>query len=307
VFCRFTGCNLWTGRERDRARAICQFCDTDFVGVDGLGGGRYRTPGALAEAILARWPANAGRPFIVFTGGEPTLQLDAVLIGELRAAGAELAIETNGTQLVPEGIDWICVSPKAGAPLRQRSGDELKIAWPQPGLSLAELERLSFRHRLLQPIDGPDYVANSAAVVEACRDRPVWQLSLQLAQADWHPMRWEITRTFRVEAAHLLPHVPEGHKCRRLHGHSFSIELQVGGDRLEPQGWVCDFADLADAWAPLHEQLDHRYLNEVEGLENPTSEHLAAWIWERVAPRLRGLRAVVVAETCTTKCVFRGS
>lgn len=180
VFCRFTGCNLWTGHERDRARATCQFCDTDFVGVDGSGGGRYRTPTALVEAIVALWPSGAGRPFIVFTGGEPTLQLDAALIGELRATGAELAIETNGTRLVPEGIDWICVSPKAGAPLRQQSGDELKVAWPQTGLSLPELERLSFRHRLLQPIDGPEYLANAAAVFEACRDRPVWRLSLQL-------------------------------------------------------------------------------------------------------------------------------
>jgi len=117
---------------------------------------------------------------------------------------------------------------------------------------------------------------------------------------------WEIARRFRFEAAHLLPHAPEGHKCRRLHGHSFEVELRVVGQLAEPEGWVCDFAELAEAWAPLQEQLDHRYLNEVEGLENPTSEHLAAWIWERVVPRFPGLHAVIVAETCTTQCVFFG-
>ncbi len=180
VFCRFAGCNLWNGREDHRAQARCQFCDTDFVGVDGPGGGRYRSPGALAETILALWPAGGGRAFVVFTGGEPTLQLDAPLVHELRAAGAELAIETNGTRLVPEGIDWICVSPKAGTPLRQRSGNELKVAWPQRSMNLAELERLPFRHHLLQPIDGPDYEANAREVVRACLERPSWGLSLQV-------------------------------------------------------------------------------------------------------------------------------
>lgn len=119
-------------------------------------------------------------------------------------------------------------------------------------------------------------------------------------------MSWEIARTFRFEAAHRLPHAPEGHKCRRLHGHSFEVELRVTGELSRPEGWVCDFADLSKAWEPLQEQLDHRYLNEVEGLENPTSEHLAAWVWHRVAPRLPGLKAVVVAETCTTRCAFSG-
>lgn len=179
LFCRFAGCNLWNGREKDRAHATCRFCDTDFVGVDGPGGGRYRTSRALADAILALWPANAGRPFVVFTGGEPTLQLDVSLVEELRSTDAELAIETNGTRLVPEGVDWICVSPKAGAPLRQRSGDELKVAWPQRGISLAELETLPFRHYLLQPIDGPDYPANARAVTRVCLERPPWRLSLQ--------------------------------------------------------------------------------------------------------------------------------
>lgn len=179
VFCRFAGCNLWNGREEDRANATCRFCDTDFVGVDGPGGGRYRTSRALADAILALWPADAGRPFVVFTGGEPTLQLDTSLVEELRLGDAEIAIETNGTRLVPEGIDWVCVSPKAETPLRQRSGDELKVAWPQRGMSLAELEVLPFSHHLLQPIDGPDYAANARAVIRACLERPTWQLSLQ--------------------------------------------------------------------------------------------------------------------------------
>jgi len=180
VFCRFVGCNLWNGREKDRARARCRFCDTDFVGVDGPGGGRYRSPRALAQAILVLWPADAGRPFVVFTGGEPTLQLDTSLVDELRSADVELAIETNGTRVVPEGLDWICVSPKAGAPLRQQSGDELKVAWPQQGMSLSELEELPFRHYLLQPIDGPEYRTNARAVVSACLERPKWELSLQL-------------------------------------------------------------------------------------------------------------------------------
>lgn len=182
VFCRFAGCNLWNGRERDRATAICRFCDTDFVGSDGEGGGRYDSAGALAAAILARWPLT-GAPFVVFTGGEPTLQLDGTLIAALHGAGAELAIETNATNPVPPGLDWVCVSPKAGAPLRQRSGDEIKIAWPQPGLDLDELERLAFTHRFLQPIDGPELAWNRAQTIAACRARPAWRLSEQMHKA----------------------------------------------------------------------------------------------------------------------------
>lgn len=177
VFCRFAGCNLWNGREANRASAVCQFCDTDFVGVDGPGGGKYPDAQALVTAVLARWPA-AGRPFVVFTGGEPTLQLDAALVDVFKQVGCELAVETNGTRPVVNGVDWICVSPKAGAPLRQRRGNELKIAWPQL-LDLDELEQLPFTHRYLQPIDGPDRNDNVRETVRACRAHPAWRMSIQ--------------------------------------------------------------------------------------------------------------------------------
>ncbi len=181
VFCRFSGCNLWTGREADRATATCQFCDTDFVGIDGPGGGRFTTPGELAAAVEAQWPANteAGRRFVVCTGGEPLLQLDQPLIEALHARGFEIAIETNGTIAVPEGIDWICVSPKAGAPLVQRTGDELKLVYPQAEAPPEAFEKLAFRHFFLQPMDGPGRAANIGLAVHYCMDHPRWRLSLQ--------------------------------------------------------------------------------------------------------------------------------
>jgi 7-carboxy-7-deazaguanine synthase len=180
VFCRFAGCNLWNGREASRASAICQFCDTDFVGTDGSGGGRFEGAEQLTQAILESW-ASAQTPFVVFTGGEPTLQLDAELLAALHRSGAEIAIETNGTRAVPEGVDWICVSPKAGAALTQRTGDELKVAWPQQAINLDELERLSFSHRFLQPIDGPALERNIVTTLAECRRRksrwrPSWQM-----------------------------------------------------------------------------------------------------------------------------------
>jgi 7-carboxy-7-deazaguanine synthase len=186
VFCRFAGCNLWTGRESDRARAVCTFCDTDFVGV-GPDGGRFASAEALAEAVLGRWPAawvregraTGGRPLVVCTGGEPLLQLDETAIEALHARGFEVAVETNGTQAAVPGLDWICVSPKAGAPLVQRSGDELKLVFPQPGLLPEALEGLDFRHLLLQPMDGPDRLANTAAAVAYCQRHPRWRLSVQ--------------------------------------------------------------------------------------------------------------------------------
>jgi len=181
VFLRFTGCNLWTGREQDRATATCQFCDTDFVGTDGDGGGTFRTAEALARHVAARWPANVpGSPYVVCTGGEPTLQLDAGLIEALHAAGFEIAIETNGTRAVPEGVDWICVSPKAGTTLVQRRGDELKLVFPQPDAMPPAFEALDFHHLLLQPMDGPDQEANIRAAVAYCLAHPRWGLSLQL-------------------------------------------------------------------------------------------------------------------------------
>jgi len=181
VFCRFAGCNLWSGREEDRASAACVFCDTDFVGTDGIGGGRFETAARLASAVDRAWPreADATRKFVVCTGGEPLLQLDAEAIDALHARGFSIAIETNGTIAAPPGIDWICVSPKAGSALNQARGDELKVVYPQPLLDLAALAKLDFRHFFVQPMDGPDYAANLRKSIELCARTPRWRLSLQ--------------------------------------------------------------------------------------------------------------------------------
>ena len=177
VFCRFTGCNLWTGRERHRAAAVCRFCDTDFVGTDGTDGGRYADADALADRIAAIWAgAQAGR-FVVLTGGEPLLQVDAALLDALHARGFTVAVETNGTVAAPPGIDWLCVSPKAGSDVVQRSGDELKLVWPQEAVDLDALEKWGFKHRLIQPMDGP--ADSLAAATELVMARPAWRLSLQ--------------------------------------------------------------------------------------------------------------------------------
>jgi 7-carboxy-7-deazaguanine synthase len=180
VFCRFAGCNLWTGREQDREAATCQFCDTDFLGTDGPGGGRFPTAEALARAISEAWPSESTeRRFVVCTGGEPLLQLNSGLIAALHQAGFEIAVETNGTLRPPGGLDWLCVSPKAGTELVIRSGDELKLVFPQPGADPAEFEGLAFRHFFLQPMDGPDREANTAAALQYCLAHPRWRLSLQ--------------------------------------------------------------------------------------------------------------------------------
>ena len=182
VFCRFSSCNLWTGREQDRARAICQFCDTDFVGTDGPGGGKFATATALAEVVGNTWDSHASsreEAFVVCTGGEPLLQLDWTAVAALHEAGFEVAVETNGTQEPPAGLDWICMSPKAGAPLRLQSGDELKLVYPQSGLGPEELEDLDFRHLLLQPMDGPERDKNTRLAIEYCMAHPRWKLSLQ--------------------------------------------------------------------------------------------------------------------------------
>jgi 7-carboxy-7-deazaguanine synthase (Cx14CxxC type) len=183
VFCRFAGCNLWTGREEDRAEAVCRFCDTDFVGTDGPGGGKFREASELARAIAAAWPDAAGRAgrFVVCTGGEPLLQMDPELVEALHAEGFEVAVETNGTQEPPPGIDWLTVSPKAGAGLAVRRGSELKLVYPQEE-SAAQPERfegLAFQHFFLQPMDGPNLEANTAAALRYCLSHPRWRLSLQ--------------------------------------------------------------------------------------------------------------------------------
>jgi 7-carboxy-7-deazaguanine synthase (Cx14CxxC type) len=179
VFCRFAGCNLWTGREPDRHRATCQFCDTDFVGTDGPGGGKFAGPDHLAEAVDAKWPAGRGNKYIVCTGGEPALQLDAGLVGAFHARGFEVAIETNGTTTLAAGIDWICMSPKAGTSIVVREGDELKLVYPQPEAPPERFENFGFRHFLLQPMDGPDRERNTALAMEYCLAHPRWRLSLQ--------------------------------------------------------------------------------------------------------------------------------
>jgi 7-carboxy-7-deazaguanine synthase (Cx14CxxC type) len=178
VFCRFSGCNLWTGREADRASAICDFCDTDFVGV-GPDGGKFATASALAEAVASRWPAGAPGRFVVCTGGEPLLQLDDAAVDALHAAGFAVAIETNGTQEPPPGIDWVCVSPKARAKLVLKCGNELKLVFPQPGLDPEQFSGLAFDHFFLQPMDGPRVDENTREALSYCLNHPVWRLSLQ--------------------------------------------------------------------------------------------------------------------------------
>jgi len=183
VFCRFAGCNLWSGREQDRATAVCQFCDTDFVGTDGTLGGRFDSAQALAAQIAALWPASdSAHRFVVLTGGEPLLQVDAALVDALHAQGFKIAVETNGSLEAPAGIDWICVSPKAGAPWVQRQGQELKLVWPQTGFSLDDLQTmqdLAFEHHHLQPLDNILRAKNTEICIALCLENPAWKLSLQ--------------------------------------------------------------------------------------------------------------------------------
>ncbi|WP_374518521.1 7-carboxy-7-deazaguanine synthase [Undibacterium squillarum] len=180
VFCRFSGCNLWTGREQDRATAICRFCDTDFVGTNGEGGGKFATAEQLAERINSLWPASYPQSkYVVFTGGEPLLQLDTVLIEAMHQQGFEIAIETNGTLPVPEGVDWVCVSPKMGSELVVRRGNEIKVVIPQDGQDMALYASLDFEHYFVQAMDGPDQKDNIRLAIEFCKQHPQWKLSLQ--------------------------------------------------------------------------------------------------------------------------------
>jgi 7-carboxy-7-deazaguanine synthase len=179
VFCRFAGCNLWSGREEDRAKAICRFCDTDFVGTNGDGGGRFETARELASHVASKWRGPRERRFVVCTGGEPLLQLDPPLIEPFHEEGFEIAIETNGTLVPPDSIDWICVSPKAGAELKVRRGDELKLVYPQLGAEPERYEELGFDHFFLQPMDGPDRERNTELATRYCLEHPRWRLSLQ--------------------------------------------------------------------------------------------------------------------------------
>lgn len=180
VFCRFAGCNLWSGREADRATATCRFCDTDFVGTDGVGGGKFETADALAAAVAAKWTGGAGgKPMVVCTGGEPLLQLDETLIDAFHARGFDVAVETNGTQPAPRGLDWICVSPKADAPLALTRGDELKLVYPQELAMPERFAGLDFHHFILQPMDGPDRARNTQEAIAYCMQHPQWRLGIQ--------------------------------------------------------------------------------------------------------------------------------
>lgn len=179
VFCRFAGCNLWSGREADRAQAVCTFCDTDFVGMDGPGGGRFSNAEALADAVAAAWTGGAANQLVVCTGGEPLLQLDPPLITALKDRGFSIAVETNGTLAAPPGVDWICVSPKAQAPLAQTAGQEMKLVFPQPGVDPERFAGLDFERFYLQPMDGPDRIANTEAAIAYCLAHPQWRLSVQ--------------------------------------------------------------------------------------------------------------------------------
>ncbi len=179
VFCRFTGCNLWTGREQDRDEAVCKFCDTDFVGTDGENGGKYRTPAELVAMIASLWPEGEANRFVVCTGGEPMLQIDQPFVDTLHDVGFEMAIETNGSLPVLESIDWICVSPKADAPLVVTKGNELKVIVPQANQRLADLEKLNFEYFLVQPMDGPSRDINTKLAIDWCKRHPKWRLSMQ--------------------------------------------------------------------------------------------------------------------------------
>jgi 7-carboxy-7-deazaguanine synthase (Cx14CxxC type) len=183
VFCRFAGCNLWSGREADRQDAVCQFCDTDFVGTDGTLGGRYATAEDLAGTIAAQWTGTAGERYVVLTGGEPLLQVDAALVDALHRQGFEIGVETNGTILPPDGLDWICVSPKAGAELVLRRGHELKLVYPQESAMPEAFEGLAFERFSLQPMDGPEVAANTARAIDYCLAHPQWRLSVQTHKA----------------------------------------------------------------------------------------------------------------------------
>lgn len=183
VFCRFAGCNLWTGLEKDRAKAICQFCDTDFVGTDGPGGGKFQTAADLANAVKAAWTGVGGTPLVVCTGGEPLLQLDTPAIDAIHEAGFEIAVESNGTIEPPAGIDWLCISPKIGSEMVVTHGQELKLVYPQNGGAPEQFENLAFDHFFLQPMDSPALAENTAAAVDYCKAHPKWRLSVQTHKA----------------------------------------------------------------------------------------------------------------------------
>ena len=308
VFCRFAGCNLWSGREEDRAIAACSFCDTDFVGVDGEGGGRFKAAAALASAIASAWRGASGRPYVVFTGGEPLLQLDAALIAAVHAKGFDCAVETNGALEPPAGIDWVCVSPKAGAPLRIRSGDELKLVFPQAGLPPSDLVGLDFKHFWLQAHGGPLARGEYRRSGRLLSFRAALATKPADAQVHWNSVMFELSKQFRFEAAHTLPERKiEADGSRRIHGHSYRAEVFLRGERAGDTGMLVDLGLLERELDRVREALDHHFLDEVAELGAPTMENLCAFIWRGVSDRLPGLvRVAVYRDSSGDACVYFG-
>jgi 7-carboxy-7-deazaguanine synthase (Cx14CxxC type)/queuosine biosynthesis protein QueD len=336
VFLRFSGCNLWSGREEARASAICRFCDTDFVGTDGEGGGRFDTPTALADHVLAHWGGGEdtrARRYVVCTGGEPLLQLDATLIDALHERGFEVAVESNGTIAAPTGIDWLTISPKVDADARPEARRRTETGVPAgarrtgavrgPRLSRCSTcsrwtvptpPRTPVPHRVraeapaLEPEPPDPQVRRHPLTGAALRDESTGLAATLLSDAPLAAAgSTVITKRFRFEAAHQLPAVPDGHKCSRLHGHTYEVWVHVTGPVSPEFGWIADFGDVKAAWKPLDEQLDHRFLNDIPGLENPTAEVLAAWICHRLSAADLGagrVLAVEVAETPDSRALY---
>ena len=312
VFCRFSGCNLWSGREQDRATATCRFCDTDFVGTDGTLGGRYASADELADTIAAQWTGDNANRYVVLTGGEPLLQVDAPFIDALHARGFAIGIETNGTIEPPDGMDWICVSPKAGADLVVRRGHELKLVYPQAGRAAGGFRRSRLR-ALLAAADGrarrdrkhrargrllPAPSAMAAQPADAQDTR--YQIGF------WAFTMWELTKSFRFEAAHSLPGTTFGAASEEIHGHSFRAEVSVRGTPDPATGMVLDLGLLERSMAEVQKMLDHKLLNKVEALGAPTLENLSRFIWERVQHAGKITRVSVHRDSCNESCTYFG-
>jgi 7-carboxy-7-deazaguanine synthase (Cx14CxxC type) len=283
VFCRFAGCNLWSGREADRADATCQFCDTDFVGTDGTLGGRYGSAVELADTIAAQWTGSASNRYVVLTGGEPLLQVDDALVEALHARGFEIGVETNGTVAPPEGLDWICVSPKGGSELVLRQGHELKLVYPQALAAPETFESLAFERFSLQPMDGPEVAQNTARAIDYCLRHPQWRLSVQT-----------------------LSGTTVGAASEEIHGHSFRAEVTVRGTPDPKTGMVVDLGLLQRAIEEVRVMLDHKFLNKIEALGTPTLENLSRFVWERLAHIGKLTRVSIHRDSCNESCTYYG-
>ncbi|MFK4697320.1 7-carboxy-7-deazaguanine synthase (Cx14CxxC type) [Bradyrhizobium diazoefficiens] len=312
VFCRFAGCNLWSGREADRQSATCKFCDTDFVGTDGTLGGRYASAAELADTIAAQWTASNDNRYVVLTGGEPLLQVDDALIDALHARGFEIGVETNGTIAAPDGLDWICVSPKGGSELVLRRGHELKLVYPQ-ALAAPENLRGPRLRALLAAADGRARGCRE----HRARDRLLPAPSAMAAQrADAQIARhqiglvfeqmWELTKSFRFEAAHSLSGTTFGAASEEIHGHSFRAEVTVRGTPDPATGMVVDLGLLQRAIEDVRLMLDHKFLNKIEALGKPTLENLSRFVWERLQHIGKLTRVSIHRDSCNESCTYYG-